>query len=52
MPFGAMGAGAMVTVLTPAIGRSDALHAPYLFAAVVCGLLAVYAVLRLRFDRV
>lgn len=52
MPFGAMGAGALVTVLTPAIGRDDALHAPYLFAAIVCTLLVVYAALRLRFDHV
>ncbi|MBK4214748.1 MFS transporter [Paracoccus caeni] len=51
MPFGAMGAGALVTTLTPAIGRSGALHAPYLFAAAICSLLAVFAALRLRFDR-
>lgn len=50
MPFGAMGAAALVTTLTPIIGRNDALHAPYLLAAAVCSLLAAYAVLRLRFD--
>lgn len=50
MPFGAMGAGALVTALAPAIGREAALHAPYLVAAAVCAGLTVYAVLRLRFD--
>lgn len=50
MPFGAMGAGALVAVLTPVIGRSDALHAPYLVAAAVCGLLLAFAAARLRFD--
>lgn len=50
MPFGAMGAGGLVAMLTPVIGRSDALHAPYLVAAAVCGLLLAFAVARLRFD--
>jgi len=50
MPFGAMGAGALVASLTPIIGRSDALHAPYLVAAAVCGLLLAYSAARLRFD--
>lgn len=50
MPLGAMGAGAMVATLTPLLGRSDALHTPYLFAAAVCGLLTIYAALRLRFN--
>lgn len=50
MPFGAMAAGALVTVLTPEIGRQAALHAPYLVAAAVCAGLMAYAVLRLRFD--
>ncbi|MBW4962844.1 MFS transporter [Sulfitobacter sp. CW3] len=50
MPFGAMGAGALVAFLTPTLGREDALHMPYLFAAGVCIWLTFYAVLRLRFD--
>ncbi|WP_019954114.1 MFS transporter [Yoonia vestfoldensis] len=50
MPFGAMGAGVLVTVLTPVLGRNEALHTPYLFAAAVCGLLTIYAMMRLRFD--
>lgn len=50
MPFGTMGAGALVAVLTPSIGRSDALHAPYLVGAAVCGLLLIFAAARLRFD--
>jgi len=51
MPFGAMGAGALVTMLTPTIGRGDALHAPYLFAAGICGMLVTYAAMRLRFRQ-
>lgn len=50
MPLGAMGAGALVAVVTPYVGRTEALHLPYLFAAFVCAILMVYAVLRLRFD--
>ncbi|MFN3662168.1 MFS transporter [Yoonia sp.] len=50
MPFGAMGAGVLVTLLTPVLGRNEALHAPYLFAALICGLLTLYAMMRLRFD--
>ena len=50
MPLGTMGAGALVTVLTPTIGRSASLHAPYLFAAAACGLLVIFAVMRIRFD--
>lgn len=51
MPFGAMGAGALVTALTPAFGRGDALHAPYLFASGVCGMLLAYTAMRLRFGQ-
>lgn len=50
MPFGAMGAGALVAVLTPAMGRLEALHTPYLFAGLICGLLTVFAIFRLRFE--
>lgn len=50
MPFGAMGAGALVTLLTPMLGRDWALHAPYLFAAGICALLAAFAVIRVRFE--
>jgi MFS family permease len=50
MPFGAMGSGALVAALTPAMGRLEALHMPYLFAAFICGLLAVFAIFRLRFE--
>lgn len=49
MPFGAIGAGALVTMLTPVLGRTEALHTPYLFAAAVCGLLTIFAIARLRF---
>lgn len=51
MPFGALGAGALVSLLEPTVGRAAALHGPYLFGAMVCGGLLVYGVLRLRFDR-
>lgn len=48
MPLGAMGAGAIVTALTPTIGRAEALHAPYLLGAAVYAMLFVFAALRLR----
>ena len=51
MPFGAVGAGALVSVLAPAVGRAAALHGPYLLGAFVCGGLLVYGMLRLRFER-
>lgn len=51
MPFGALGAGALVSALEPTVGRAMALHAPYLLGAVVCGVLLIYGTLRLRFDR-
>lgn len=50
MPLGAMGAGALVSVLEPDMGRAAALHAPYLLGAAVSAALLVYAVARLRFD--
>ena len=50
-PFGALGAGALVSLLQPAIGRSAALHGPYLLGAVVCGSLLAYGLMRLRFDQ-
>ena len=51
MPFGAVIAGALVSVLESGIGRSAALHGPYLLGAVVCGGLLVYGLLRLRFEQ-
>lgn len=50
MPFGAMGAGALVAVMTPAVGRTNALHAPYLIGGAVCLLLLIFAAARLRFE--
>lgn len=50
MPLGAMGAGALVSVLEPNLGRTAALHAPYLLGASVSAGLLVYALARLRFD--
>ena len=50
MPLGAMGAGALVSVLEPEMGRAVALHAPYLLGAAVSAGLLVYAVARLRFE--
>ena len=49
MPFGALGAGALVAALEPGLGRLAALHAPYLVAAAVCASLLAYATARLRF---
>lgn len=51
MPFGAVGAGAMVSMLEPAADRSTALHAPYLLGALVCSGLLAYGLLRLRFEQ-
>ncbi|MFN3670708.1 MAG: hypothetical protein ACK4VM_02230 [Bosea sp. (in: a-proteobacteria)] len=51
MPFGAVGAGALVALLEPGIGRASTLHAPYLFGAMISGALVFYAAFRLRFDR-
>ena len=50
MPFGAMGAGALVAMLEPHIGRLAALHAPYVLACGMCLLLLAYAALRLRLE--
>jgi predicted MFS family arabinose efflux permease len=50
MPFGALGAGALVSLLEPGLGRTAALHTPYLFGAAVCGTLVLYATIKLRFD--
>lgn len=51
MPFGAMAGGAMVKLAEGAAGRELALRLPFLFCAVLCLALAVYAVLRLDPDR-
>lgn len=51
MPLGAVGAGALVSVLEPAFGRGAALHVPYLLGALVCGGLLAYGLLRLRFEQ-
>ena len=50
MPFGALGAGALVTLVEPALGRTAALHAPYILGAAACSALLLYALARLRFD--
>lgn len=50
MPFGALGAGALVAMLEPEVGRLAALHAPYLVAAAVCGALFVYGQARIKFE--
>ena len=51
MPFGALGAGYLVSALEPAVGRAASLHGPYLLGALVCGVMLVYGMLRLRFER-
>ncbi|MBT0958062.1 MFS transporter [Alphaproteobacteria bacterium KMM 3653] len=50
MPFGALGAGALVAWAEPALGRAAALHAPYYLGAAACLGLLGYAALRLRFE--
>jgi MFS family permease len=51
MPLGSLGAGALVSVIEPSVGRGAALHSLYLLGALVCGGLLAYWTLRLRFDR-
>lgn len=48
IPLGALFAGVMVSLLEAPLGRDVALRAPYLFGAVVCVLLLVYGIARLR----
>lgn len=50
MPLGAVGAGGLVSALQPLVGRSAALHGPYLLGALVCAGLLAYGLLRLRFE--
>lgn len=50
MPFGAMGAGFLVSALEPAVGRAAALHGPYLLGALVSGAMLAYGMLRLRIE--
>lgn len=50
MPFGAIGGGFLVTMLTPFLGRMEALHMPYLVGAATCAVLTAYALKRLRLD--
>lgn len=50
MPFGALGAGLLVTWLDPVLGRTAALHAPYLVAGAACLGLLFYGLARLRFS--
>ncbi|SDO11129.1 Transmembrane secretion effector [Lutimaribacter pacificus] len=52
MPFGALGAGALVAGLEPTIGREAALHAPYAVGALACLGLLGYGLGRLRFGPV
>ena len=49
MSFGAFAAGIMVSLAEPEIGRTAALHMPYLVGASVCAVLAAYGFFRLRF---
>jgi MFS family permease len=50
MPLGAMAGGAIVSLLDNDFSRETALRAPFLFAALACLTLLVYAVFRLRLD--
>jgi len=43
IPIGSIAGGAAVGILTPIVGRSDALRRPYFLAAIIYGLLLVYA---------
>ncbi|HHL21098.1 MAG TPA: MFS transporter [Aliiroseovarius sp.] len=50
MPLGALAGGAAVSVLEHGLGREYALRSTFLLAGAACGLLLVYAALRLRLD--
>jgi MFS family permease len=50
MPLGALAGGLTVTLLEPPLGREAALRAPFLLAALGCGAILVYAVLRLKLE--
>ncbi|MFC6585072.1 MFS transporter [Sulfitobacter aestuariivivens] len=50
MPFGALGAGALVSYTEGPLGRGTALHMPYLVGAGICAVLLAYGWRRLHFD--
>ena len=50
MPVGALAGGAAVALLEPSLGREAALRVPYLGAAAAVGLLALAAIVLLRFP--
>ena len=50
MPLGAMAGGLCVALLEDDLGREMALRATFGLAALACGMLLVYALLRLRLD--
>lgn len=50
MPLGALAGGLTVTLLEAPLGREAALRAPFLLAALGCGAILVYAVLRLKLE--
>ncbi len=50
MPFGAIAAGAIVSLAEVPLGREFALHLPYLVGAAISMCLLVYAALRLHFP--
>lgn len=52
MPIGSVLGGIVVSVVEPALGREWALRAPFLLAAMITGLLFVYAAPRLNSARI
>lgn len=50
MPLGALAGGAVVGLLEGSMGRELALRAPFLLAGLLCLVMLIYAVLRLRLD--
>jgi MFS family permease len=50
MPLGALAGGTTVSLLENSTGRELALRAPFLFAAIACLLLLIYAAFRLRLE--
>jgi len=52
MPIGSLLGGIVVAVTEPLLGREGALRAPFIVAAVITGLLFIYAAPRLNSARI
>lgn len=50
MPLGALAGGALVALIDHDHARETALRAPFLLAAILCGLLLIYTIAKLRLE--